>query len=47
MSAIQEKEVVWQKLMQCRQKQWTSGVYKEKYCQDCEVKELCHAVLGT
>jgi len=45
-TGIQEKEIVWQKLIKCRQKQWTSGIYKEKYCRNCEVKELCHAVLG-
>ena len=46
MPAIQEKEIVWKKLIQCKQKQWTSSLRKEKYCQDCEVKELCYAVIG-
>ena len=46
MSAIQEKEIVWQKIILCKQKQWTSGKCKDEYCKDCKIKELCYAVIG-
>jgi len=31
-----------QELIQCRQKQWSSGLYKEKYCKDCKNQKNCN-----
>lgn len=45
-TAIQKKKVVWQKLIKCQQKQWTSGIWKEKYCKDCPYKKKCFELLG-
>ena len=46
MSATAEKEIVVAGMLQCKQKQWTSGVCKEKYCEKCPDKETCFEVLG-
>ena len=35
-----------QVMIQCRQKQWNSGLCKDKYCQDCPNKEECFELLG-
>ena len=35
-----------QEMIQCSQAQWFSGLSKEKYCKDCESKELCFELLG-
>ena len=47
MSAIQEKKgLSLEEMILCKQKQWQSGVCKDKYCQDCEEKKKCYKFLG-
>lgn len=54
MSAIQKKEVVWQKIIKCKQN-LNSGIgigklneKTKRYCKNCpiKIKEACHAKGG-
>ena len=35
-----------QEMIQCRQKQWNSGLCKDKYCEDCKRKKECFELFG-
>lgn len=35
-----------QNMIQCRQRQWNSGLTKDKYCEGCVNKEECFEVFG-
>ena len=35
-----------QVMIQCRIRQWTSGLCKDKYCEGCVNKEECFEILG-
>ena len=35
-----------QKMIQCRQKQWNSGLCKDRYCEGCLNKEECFELFG-
>lgn len=35
-----------QELIQCRQRQWTSGLCKDRYCEGCKRKKECLEILG-
>ena len=39
-------EGITQELIQCRQKQWTSGICKDRYCEGCPNKKECYELLG-
>ncbi|MBA7636575.1 hypothetical protein ES703_44196 [subsurface metagenome] len=35
-----------QVMIQCRIRQWTSGLCKDRYCEGCVNKEECFEILG-
>jgi len=35
-----------QKMLQCRQRQWNSGLCKDRYCEGCKNRQQCFELLG-
>jgi len=35
-----------QEMLQCRQRQWNSGLCKDKYCEGCKNMRQCFEIFG-
>jgi len=52
MISAQRKDVDYEngsrikEMIQCRQRQWTSGLCKDKYCEGCVDKDTCFELFG-
>ena len=42
----QKEESRIQEMIQCRQRQWNSGLCKDRYCEGCTNEEACFELFG-